>query len=252
MRACLLALIERNRALNWEVTIRAMLPPLPGETAIRVQGETLADRRLPAFAFDQVFEEGGFKNGSQYGRRRVAYVRKDDLWLVFKLNPELPGVESAAGHLSRLIFGSWMSPLTELMRWQDQFPVLVSGGVPGVTLQDALTDNPDGACALVAALMFAPMASALRVTTWRSAGRPGRVVGSSPSRAVWRISLLPLCVVLVQGWPLSPLSHPATVLRVAAGSSSTAGPRVRVNGSRQRHDPEHGGRAARELHCRAP
>lgn len=180
MRACLLALIERNRALNWEVTIRAMLPPLPGETAIRVQGETLADRRLPAFAFDQVFEEGGFKNGSQYGRRRVAYVRKDDLWLVFKLNPELPGVESAAGHLSRLIFGSWMSPLTELMRWQDQFPVLVSGGVPGVTLQDALTDNPDGACALVAALMFAPMASALRVTTWRSAGRPGRVVGSSP------------------------------------------------------------------------
>jgi len=147
VRACLLALIDRNRKLAWEVAINAILPGFPGDTTLRVQGETLADRRLPAFAYEQMFDEAGdVRNSSKYGRRAVTYVRKDDLWLVFKVKPELPGVEAAAGELSRAVFGSWMSPLTELMRWQDRFPVLVSGGVPGVPLQDALVDNPEGEC----------------------------------------------------------------------------------------------------------
>eukprot|EP00043_Microstomoeca_roanoka_P020080 m.236658 g.236658 ORF g.236658 m.236658 type:complete len:2502 (-) comp17102_c0_seq1:316-7821(-) len=142
--AGLRALIERNRQLNWAISLRQILPPMPGETLVNIRGETISDRCLTEPFFSQLFKNNTFNTRVPRvsGRRPVGAIECGEHWISFKLRPEFPGIESISGHLSRTLFGDWIAPYVELLRVQDNLPILAALGVSGNTLHSVMEKSP--------------------------------------------------------------------------------------------------------------
>lgn len=143
--AAMRALIERNRQLNWSVSMEQLLPPMPGETFVRVCGETMSYRCLREPFFSQLFRNQAFipRAPRVAGRRKIGAIECGEHWISFKMRPEFPGIEFVAGYLGRSIFGDWIAPFVELLRVQDDLPILASSGISGVTLRAVMEKSPN-------------------------------------------------------------------------------------------------------------
>lgn len=138
-------LVDRNRQLSWAVALEAVLPasPDPEESyaSLLVQGQTVGERRLPAWAFYRLFPKGGTEPTAHNmrGRRPVSLLWRPDTRLAVKARPELPGLEAAVSELSRMTFGDWIAPYWEMLRvGSEAVPMLMSLGVQGDSLQQVL------------------------------------------------------------------------------------------------------------------
>ncbi len=77
------------------------------------------------------------------GRSAVAVVNSGLHTFHFKPYPALPGLERAVATLSRNLFGMWMSPFMELVKWSDGKPMMVSTAVKGQTLHEILNSSEE-------------------------------------------------------------------------------------------------------------
>eukprot|EP00047_Mylnosiga_fluctuans_P021280 m.102735 g.102735 ORF g.102735 m.102735 type:complete len:1752 (-) comp8834_c0_seq1:426-5681(-) len=142
-------LCMRSRTLHWQLALDSILPKKADNAVMIVSTEHFGDRALPEHIYKQIVDErGAVKGVSRYGRRTVGMAIVDEFALFFKFRPEMPGLESAAGILARLLFGDWAAPYVELLRWNMRFPVLLSQEIPGESLHDVLLHHPDRLAAL--------------------------------------------------------------------------------------------------------
>ena len=141
----LASLVQRSRALHWHLSLDTLLPHKAGDDAMMViSSEHSNERCVPMSTAHQLIDEhGGLIRVSQFGRRAVGMATSGDFALYFKFRPEVPGLESAAGIFSHLLFGDWTSPFTELVRWHESMPVLVSQEIRGLSLHDVLLHHPE-------------------------------------------------------------------------------------------------------------
>jgi patatin-like phospholipase/acyl hydrolase/Ran GTPase-activating protein (RanGAP) involved in mRNA processing and transport len=130
---------SRNPEIAWRMALETLLPSKGNGTAIKTA--TQKTRFLRPDVFQQLTgPKGEFKALKTYGRAPVGRATHGDYELYFKLNPELPGMEYAAGELMRLLAGHG-APYVELTRMGED-PVLISGGIKGDNLQDVLEKKP--------------------------------------------------------------------------------------------------------------
>jgi len=129
--------------------IEVVMPPLPGDAKLVVQGETFSDRRITLPLYKRLYDAfGAFKRTVEFGKRFVTIVTVDRFSLAFKHRPELPGLHTAVGELVRRVFGeTGLVPHAELMRFpgppprHEPEPILVSQNVVGKNLLMALRED---------------------------------------------------------------------------------------------------------------
>lgn len=225
LTAAMRALVDRNRQLNWAVALDRVLPPEPETepdlSPLALVGESVALRRMPQWAYGQLFPHGegeSLQAQLHRGRRCVGCVVSPDFWLAFKVRPELPGLQSVVGEFSRRLFGDWIAPYTELLRLTspqgDALPVLMSLGVSGVPLTRVLEQDPSRLRLLEASSISMALINAMLVCV--EDGHPDQYIVEPLESGLYRV----VCVDAERGFcpvALAPTSGGRTLRRMAPG-----------------------------------
>ena len=147
----------RNRKVAWYFSWSLLFPSTTKREECIFQTESFSSCKVQPIVRNQLFKvDGAFNTVNTFGRRlvgRIGIENKTYGHLYLKVRPELPGVESAVRELARLLFGVNAMPYVELVRWSKAVkgtkglgpgtPVLVSQGVPGLTLQEIITEKDE-------------------------------------------------------------------------------------------------------------
>lgn len=155
--------INTQEKIDWHISIKtALIEQKPDEKLPKIKIKTAegCDGFLPAEIVKYLIDSGKMDRHGKFiikakdnsdikGNHNVYRITtgKGTVYnlFFFKLWPEMPGIEFAAGSLTRLLFGRGM-PWVEVGRFEidkDIYPVLISQGIEGETLEKWLKDNPN-------------------------------------------------------------------------------------------------------------
>lgn len=133
---------------QWQQTLDLLTSEFPKElmpTTVFIEmhtGVKLLREEFKPLLFN---EHGLFLRSARYGIREVASIATETIKIHLKKKPEFPGLEFAAGSLTRRITG-FGAPLTTLVKMKTpdamSCPVLISETITGENLQDRLVALP--------------------------------------------------------------------------------------------------------------
>ena len=123
-----------------------LLRKLSARDGVTLQGNQLGLIKLPIELESKIIYKENILNTSSRGRRNITSINIDEEHELFiKQYPEMPGIEYAVNTLFELIIGHGVC-FTDLvkvrLRKGKSFPVLLSQGIKGDSLQDIL-DSPE-------------------------------------------------------------------------------------------------------------
>lgn len=136
-------LLKKNTQVAWQISFEEMMPVSTAKSSeLQIETCHYQTRTMRSQIKDQIIAAGGFVPYAQHGNHVVAKASLDKPFyheLYFKVYPELPGLEEAVGSFTRRLLG-FGAPYTELINL-DSTPVLVSQGIQGPTLLDAMKNK---------------------------------------------------------------------------------------------------------------
>jgi hypothetical protein len=139
--------LKQNSLLfRWQLALNALRKIDDPTSEYILEGSQLGKIGLPV-SLGILNERGNINSQYDYGRRNVAKATLPGGYeLFFKQFPEMPGVEYAVDKLFELLIGHGTS-FTDLGKLTlangKCYPVLISQGIPGMNLHEALLSHPE-------------------------------------------------------------------------------------------------------------
>lgn len=137
-------LIQVNPKLGWKISLDELFPILvKGQESAKVlRTVTEGDRCITAEIWDELFDkEERPQKTNIYGIRSVPFLEKNGYRIYVKFYPQLPGTELAVIRLAENLLG-YCAPYSELATI-GEIPVLLTQGIPGLTLYETLKNHPE-------------------------------------------------------------------------------------------------------------